>query len=247
MVDRLFSELSLAELYDGFSLHSLDCGSYLPLLMSARSVLDVGCGTGELLRLAREAEHAGRLCGLDPAAAMLGHARKRPDIGWVLGDLASVDWCQEFDLVVMTGHARAEPRRVRGRPASSTGAHRTSGPSLLPCDGPGLSAECQIQAASCRPRLTHRRRPPPSPPGAAHRRAGVPPLRASGGAPRLPQVGSEPYRQPASRCATRGLRLAPRSEPYRALGPAWRPYSTTAATGFSDRRAAPRSWRRAAS
>ena len=36
---------------------------------------------------------------------MLAQARKRQDIQWVLGDLSSVDWCREFDLVVMTGHA----------------------------------------------------------------------------------------------------------------------------------------------
>ena len=73
--------------------------------MSAEAVLDVGCGTGALLRRAREAGHAGRLCGLDPADAMLDQARTRSDIEWVLGDLASVAWDQEFDLVVMTGHA----------------------------------------------------------------------------------------------------------------------------------------------
>jgi SAM-dependent methyltransferase len=73
--------------------------------MSAEAVLDVGCGTGALLRGAREAGHAGRLCGLDPADAMLDQARMRSDIEWILGDLASVDWYQEFDLVVMTGHA----------------------------------------------------------------------------------------------------------------------------------------------
>ena len=105
MVDRLFSEPSLAELYDAFCAGRKDFGFYLPLVMSARSVLDVGCGTGELLRLAREAGHTGRLCGLDPANAMLDEARKRSDIEWVLGDLTSVDWCREFDLVVMTGHA----------------------------------------------------------------------------------------------------------------------------------------------
>jgi len=74
-------------------------------VMSAPAVLDVGCGTGALLHWARRAGHAGRLCGLDPAAGMLKQARKRPDIEWVQGDLGSVAFHQEFDLVVMTGHA----------------------------------------------------------------------------------------------------------------------------------------------
>ena len=96
----------LAELYDAFARETGDFEFYLPLLMSASSVLDVGCGTGELLRLAREAGHGGRLCGLDPAPAMLELARrKRTDIEWFLGDATSVDWRGEFDLVVMTGHA----------------------------------------------------------------------------------------------------------------------------------------------
>ena len=105
MVDYLFSEPRLAELYDAFCAGREDFDFYLPLVMSAESVLDVGCGTGELLRTARKAGHTGRLCGLDPAEAMLDQARKRPDIEWVHGDLASVDWRSEFDLVVMTGHA----------------------------------------------------------------------------------------------------------------------------------------------
>ena len=91
MVDYLFSEPKLAELYDAFCAGREDFGFYLPLLMSAKSVLDVGCGTGELLRLAREAGHTGRLCGLDPAEAMLDQARKRADVEWVHGDLASVN------------------------------------------------------------------------------------------------------------------------------------------------------------
>ena len=105
MVDRLFSEPRLTELYDAFCAGRPDFAFYLPLVMSAKSVLDVGCGTGELLRLARQAGHPGRLCGLDPAEAMLQVARQWPDVEWAHGDLAAVDWCSEFDLVVMTGHA----------------------------------------------------------------------------------------------------------------------------------------------
>ena len=105
MVDYLFSEPRLAELYDAFCAGREDFDFYLPLVMSAKSVLDVGCGTGELLRLARGAGHTGRLCGLDPAEAMLEQARNRSDIEWVHGDLSSANWRREFDLVVMTAHA----------------------------------------------------------------------------------------------------------------------------------------------
>jgi hypothetical protein len=42
---------------------------------------------------------------VDPAVGMLEQARTRTDIEWVLGDLGSVGWSHEFDLVVMTGHA----------------------------------------------------------------------------------------------------------------------------------------------
>jgi ubiquinone/menaquinone biosynthesis C-methylase UbiE len=107
MVDRLFAEPSLAALYDLFSPRDRrsDFDFYLPYVMSARAVLDVGCGTGALLRRARESGHSGRLCGLDPAIGMLEQARKRSDIEWILGDLSSVSFDGEFDLIVMTGHA----------------------------------------------------------------------------------------------------------------------------------------------
>jgi SAM-dependent methyltransferase len=74
--------------------------------MSARAVLDVGCGTGKLLHRARREGHRGRLTGIDPAAAMLVQARRRePGVEWVLGELRTMTWHGEFDLVVMTGHA----------------------------------------------------------------------------------------------------------------------------------------------
>ncbi|MCX5560494.1 class I SAM-dependent methyltransferase [Streptomyces sp. NBC_00038] len=115
MADRSFSDLSLAALYDALNPWGRSDDFYLDLVLSARSVLDVGCGTGRLLGRALEAGHEGRLCGLDPAAAMLVQARRRArtdaedsggaPVEWVLGDLAATHWEREFDLVVMTGHA----------------------------------------------------------------------------------------------------------------------------------------------
>lgn len=107
MPDRLFADPDLAVLYDLFSPWDGrgDFTFYLPLVMSAEAVLDVGCGTGALLHRAREEGHQGRLCGIDPALGMLEQARKRSDIEWVLGDLASASWEREFDLAVMSGHA----------------------------------------------------------------------------------------------------------------------------------------------
>jgi SAM-dependent methyltransferase len=103
----VFAEPELAALYDLFCAWDRrdDLEFYLPLVLGADRVLDVGCGTGMLLRRARQEGHAGRLCGLDPAAAMLGVARAEPGIEWIEGDLSSVRFDREFDLIVMTGHA----------------------------------------------------------------------------------------------------------------------------------------------
>lgn len=107
MVDRIFSDTTLAELYDLMApWGEPDDAFYFDLVMAADSVLDIGCGTGLLLREAREAGHTGRLVGLDPAEAMLDVARRdRTDVEWVHGDLSTASWDREFDLIVMTGHA----------------------------------------------------------------------------------------------------------------------------------------------
>lgn len=107
MADRLFADITLAALYDSFCprLRRDDFDFYMPMVMAAEAVLDVGCGTGAMLHEARDAGHRGRLCGLDPASGMIEQARRRSDVEWVLGDLTSRAWVAEFDLVVMTGHA----------------------------------------------------------------------------------------------------------------------------------------------
>lgn len=103
--DAYFADAQLAALYDLFCADRADFDFYLPYVMAAPSVLDVGCGTGALLHGARAKGHTGRLCGLDPAAGMLAQARAQNDIEWVQGTLSSARWKNEFDLVLMTGHA----------------------------------------------------------------------------------------------------------------------------------------------
>jgi SAM-dependent methyltransferase len=109
-VDEGFSDLEQAALYDRMYPPGdrNDFRFYLPMMMDAEAVLDVGCGTGALLHLARDAGHAGRLVGLDPAVGMLEQARKRSDVEWILGDLSDVAFDREFDLALMTGHAFQE-------------------------------------------------------------------------------------------------------------------------------------------
>src|SRR5215470_8434601 len=78
---------------------------YDGLVMSAVSVLDVGCGTGTMLHKARGSGHRGRLVGMDPDTAALDRARRRTDIEWVAGRAADARWDQEFDLAIMVSHA----------------------------------------------------------------------------------------------------------------------------------------------
>jgi ubiquinone/menaquinone biosynthesis C-methylase UbiE len=124
MVDALFSDRYLASLYDRLSVDRGDERFYVDLVMSGHAVLDVGCGTGALLHRARESGHTGRLCGLDPAAAMLEQARRHPGIEWVQGTLPEAGFAAEFDLVVMTGHAFQVLTRDEEVRTFLTAAHR---------------------------------------------------------------------------------------------------------------------------
>jgi SAM-dependent methyltransferase len=105
----VFSDADAAALYD--LLNPWDSARwpsdafYENLVMAAGSVLDVGCGTGAMLRRVRERGHTGRLAGLDPDRAALARARVRGDVEWVEGTAADMAWVAEFDLATMVSHA----------------------------------------------------------------------------------------------------------------------------------------------
>lgn len=103
--DRLYRDPALAQFYDlnnGWGDAKTFCAG---LAQDAKSVLDLGCGTGMLIAtLAPECEAV----GADPAAAMLEIARTRPggdQATWIEADAGALRLDQRFDLIVMTGNA----------------------------------------------------------------------------------------------------------------------------------------------
>jgi SAM-dependent methyltransferase len=109
MPENPYDDPRVAELYDVMNTWGRSDDFYLPMIMTANSVLDVGCGTGNLLRWALEKGHNGRLVGIDPADAMLDVARRDArEIEWLHGDMSVPRFNAEFDLVYMTGHAFQE-------------------------------------------------------------------------------------------------------------------------------------------
>jgi SAM-dependent methyltransferase len=106
MPDAIFAHPRLAEFYDGFDPDRDDLDLYLGAAreFGARSVLDVGCGTGTLACLL--AEQGFEVTGVDPAAASLDLARAKPGadrVRWLLGDATSLPPLQ-VDLATMTGN-----------------------------------------------------------------------------------------------------------------------------------------------
>ncbi|QYG92118.1 class I SAM-dependent methyltransferase [Iamia sp. SCSIO 61187] len=109
--DPIFAHPRLADVYDDLDPDRSDLDAYVAIVeeLGARSVLDVGCGTGALAVLL-----AGRgveVVGLDPAAASLAVARRKPGadrVCWIEGDATTLAIAvppeRRVDLAVMTGN-----------------------------------------------------------------------------------------------------------------------------------------------
>ncbi len=103
--DRLYRDPALARFYDLENGWGPDFDYCRRLAEAARTVLDLGCGTG---RLAADLGEGRDVVGVDPAAAMLDIARRRPGghkVAWVQADARTVRLGRRFDLVLLTGHA----------------------------------------------------------------------------------------------------------------------------------------------
>ena len=106
MPDALFAEPRLAEVYDALDGPRDDLGLYVSLLTAAgaSSVLDVGCGTGSLAVLL--AARGLAVTAVDPAAASLDVARRKPGgerVRWLPGDATALPPLA-VDAAVMTGN-----------------------------------------------------------------------------------------------------------------------------------------------
>ncbi|MBF9232892.1 class I SAM-dependent methyltransferase [Microvirga alba] len=102
--DGLYRDPDLAQFYDAANTWGVDFDYCMALATDAASVLDLGCGTGELATALAQNR---AVTGVDPAAAMLDIARKRPgghEVTWVQADARSVRLDDRFDLVLLTGH-----------------------------------------------------------------------------------------------------------------------------------------------
>lgn len=107
MPDAIFAEPQLAEIYDFLdNPERPDLPPYLAIAdeLNARSVIDLGCGTGVLA--CRLAALGKEVVGIDPAAASLDVAKRKvyaDRVRWITGSAAEMHGLQA-DLITMTGN-----------------------------------------------------------------------------------------------------------------------------------------------
>jgi len=106
MPDQIFSNPRLAAIYDELDPNRGDLTHYLAVAdeFDARSVLDVGCGTGTFACML--ADRGLDVTGVDPAAASLDVARAKSGadrVRWLFGDATDLP-PMDVDLVTMTGN-----------------------------------------------------------------------------------------------------------------------------------------------
>lgn len=107
MADPIFENPRLAAMYDPLDPDRSDLAAYagIAVELGARSVLDIGCGTGTFCCVLACLGYA--VTGLDPALASLDIARSKPyadRVTWVHGDVSALPASLAVDLVTMTAN-----------------------------------------------------------------------------------------------------------------------------------------------
>jgi SAM-dependent methyltransferase len=106
MAENVFEDPRLAAIYDALEADRSDLDLYVGIAeeLGARSVLDVGCGTGTFAVLL--ADRGFQVTGVDPALASLDVARAKlggDRVRWIHGDATSLPRLQ-IELATMTGN-----------------------------------------------------------------------------------------------------------------------------------------------
>jgi SAM-dependent methyltransferase len=107
-IEDPYRDRELVRLYDLDNPGGPDHAYYRRLAdtMAARSIIDLGCGTGLLTRsLARPGR---TVIGVDPSPTMLDYARRQPgseSVTWLEGDASALAPDGSSDLAVCTGNA----------------------------------------------------------------------------------------------------------------------------------------------
>ncbi|PZR53369.1 class I SAM-dependent methyltransferase [Xylanimonas oleitrophica] len=132
MQEDPYGDPQLATLYDLDNPDGPDHAFYRALAneLGARSIVDLGCGTGLLTRSFYAAGR--RIVGVDPSPTMLAIARSRQGsdrVRWVEGDATAIPQTGDVDLVVCTGNAiqHIGPAELPGALACVAGALRSGG------------------------------------------------------------------------------------------------------------------------
>jgi SAM-dependent methyltransferase len=105
--DAVFDDPRLAAIYDALDPDRSDLIPYLDMVQEfgARSVLDLGCGTGVFALLL--ADRGVSVIGVDPARASLEVARAKPGaerVTWISGDASAIPASVAVDAVTMTAN-----------------------------------------------------------------------------------------------------------------------------------------------
>jgi SAM-dependent methyltransferase len=107
VADAVFDEPRLAAIYDALDPDRSDLVAYLDMVeeFGARSVLDLGCGTGVFALML--ADRGITVIGVDPARVSLDVARAKPGaerVTWIHGDASAIPPSVAVDAVTMTAN-----------------------------------------------------------------------------------------------------------------------------------------------